>query len=67
MPPQAGPLAAVRARLGRVYQKYFSEAQGWLDYIDGIVIERNGDKLIIAAVDEATAPSIRCRWIGRES
>jgi uncharacterized protein len=77
MPLQAGPLAAVRARLARVYQKYFSEAQGWLDYIDGIgwdalhnrsiVIERNGDKLIIAAVDEATAPSIRCRWIGRES
>jgi predicted MPP superfamily phosphohydrolase len=66
---QARPLAAVRARLARVYvtgnHEYFSEAQGWLDYIDGIgwdalhnrhiVIERNGAKLIIAGVDDATA------------
>jgi predicted MPP superfamily phosphohydrolase len=69
MPLQARPLAAVRARLARVYvtgnHEYFSEAQGWLDYIDGIgwdalhnrhiVVERNGDKLIIAGVDDATA------------
>jgi hypothetical protein len=67
MPLQARPLAVVRAPLARVYVtgnfEYFSEAQGWLDYIDGIgwdalhnrniVIERNGDKLIIAGVDEA--------------
>src|SRR6476620_2788107 len=37
---QARPLAAVRARLARVYvtgnREYFSEAQGWLDYIYGI-------------------------------
>lgn len=66
---QARPLAAARARLARVYvtgnHEYFSEAQGWLDYIDGIgwdalhnrhiVVERNGDKLIIAGVDDATA------------
>ena len=66
---QARPLAAVRARLARVYvtgnHEYFSEAQGWLDYIDGIgwdalhnrhiVIERNGDKLVIAGVDDETA------------
>jgi predicted MPP superfamily phosphohydrolase len=66
---QAKPLAAARARLARVYvtgnHEYFSEAQGWLDYIEGIgwdalhnrhiVIERNGDKLIIAGVDDATA------------
>ena len=59
----------MRARLARVYvtgnHEYFSEAQGWLDYIDGIgwdalhnrhiVIERDGDKLIIAGVDDATA------------
>ena len=42
-----------------------SEAQGWLDYIDGIgwdvlhnkhiVIEREGDQLVIAGVDDATA------------
>jgi predicted MPP superfamily phosphohydrolase len=66
---QAKPLAAARARLARVYvtgnHEYFSEAQGWLDYIEGIgwdalhnrhiVIERNGDKLIIAGVDDETA------------
>ena len=67
--PQARPLAAVRARLARVYvtgnHEYISEAQGWLDYIDGIgwdalhnrhiVVERDGDKLVIAGVDDATA------------
>jgi uncharacterized protein len=66
---QARPLAAVQARLARVYvtgnHEYFSEAQGWLDYIDGIgwdalhnrhiVVERDGDKLIIAGVDDETA------------
>ncbi len=66
---QARPLAAVRAKLARVYvtgnHEYFSEAQGWLDYMDGIgwdalhnrhiVVNRNGDKLIIAGVDDATA------------
>jgi uncharacterized protein len=66
---QARPLAAVRARLARVYvtgnHEYFSEAQGWLAYIDGIgwdalhnrhiVIERNGHKLVVAGVDDETA------------
>ncbi|MGV0743077.1 metallophosphoesterase [Mycolicibacterium sp. XJ870] len=66
---QARPLAAVRARHARVYvtgnHEYFSEAQGWLDYIDGIgwdalhnrhiVVEHNRDKLIIAGIDDATA------------
>jgi predicted MPP superfamily phosphohydrolase len=66
---QARPLGAVRARLARVYvtgnHEYFSEAQGWLDYIDGIgwdalhnrhiVVERDGDKLVIAGVDDETA------------
>ena len=37
---QAMPLAAVRARLARVYvtgnHEYFSEAQGWLDYMESI-------------------------------
>ena len=37
---QAQPLAAVRGKLARVYvtgnHEYFSEAQGWLDYMDGI-------------------------------
>lgn len=67
--PQARPLADVRAKLARVYvtgnHEYFGEAQGWLDYIEGIgwdalhnrhiVVERDGDKLVIAGVDDATA------------
>ena len=66
---QARPLAAVRAQLARVYvtgnHEYFSEAQGWLDYIDEIgwdalhnkhiVVERGGDRLVVAGVDDATA------------
>ncbi|BBZ26047.1 metallophosphoesterase [Mycolicibacterium madagascariense] len=66
---QVRPLAAVRARLARVYvtgnHEYFSEAQSWLDYMTGIgwnalhnahvVVERGGDRLIVAGVDDATA------------
>jgi predicted MPP superfamily phosphohydrolase len=45
--------------------EYFSEAQGWLDYMETIgwdslhnqhiVVERGGDELIVAGVDDATA------------
>jgi uncharacterized protein len=66
---QAMPLAAVRAKLARVYvtgnHEYIYEAQEWLDYMQGIgwealhnrhvVVERGGDKLIVAGVDDATA------------
>ena len=66
---QAAPLATVRARLARVYvtgnHEYFHEAQGWLDYMADIgwdvlhnrhvVVERDGAKLVIAGVDDATA------------
>lgn len=66
---QAKPLASARAALARVYvtgnHEYFSEAQGWLDYMTEIgwdalhnrhiVVERGGDRLIIAGVDDATA------------
>lgn len=66
---QVRPLAAVRARLARVYvtgnHEYFSEAQSWLDYMAGIgwsalhnehvVVERGGDRLVVAGVDDATA------------
>jgi predicted MPP superfamily phosphohydrolase len=66
---QAMPLAAVRAKLARVYvtgnHEYIYEAQEWLDYMEGIgwealhnrhvVVERGGDKLIVAGVDDATA------------
>jgi predicted MPP superfamily phosphohydrolase len=55
--------------LARVYvtgnHEYFSEAQGWLEYMDRIgwsvlhnrhiVVERGGDRMVIAGVDDATA------------
>ena len=66
---QAQPLASVRARLARIYvtgnHEYYGEAQGWLDYMTEIgwdalhnrhiVVERNGDRLVLAGVDDATA------------
>jgi predicted MPP superfamily phosphohydrolase len=66
---QVKPLAAARGKLARVYvtgnHEYFSEAQGWLDYMETIgwdslhnrhiVLERGGDELIVAGVDDATA------------
>jgi uncharacterized protein len=66
---QAAPLAGVRARLARAYvtgnHEYFSEALGWLDYMDRIgwevlhnrhiVVERGGDRLVVAGVDDETA------------
>lgn len=68
---QASPLAGVRASSARVYvtgnHEYFSEAQGWLDYMESIgwaalhnrhiVVERGGDRLVVAGVDDATARS----------
>jgi len=61
---QARPLAAVRARLARLYvtgnREYFSEAQGWLDYIYGIgwdaLHNRHGANLEAALTN--TAPSL---------
>ena len=66
---QAAPLAAMRAHLARVYvtgnHEYYGEAAGWLDYMAGIgwdvlhnrhvVVERGGDRLVVAGVDDATA------------
>jgi predicted MPP superfamily phosphohydrolase len=66
---QAAPLAAMRGRLARVYvtgnHEYYGEAQSWLDYMAGIgwdvlhnrhlVVERSGDRLVVAGVDDATA------------
>ena len=66
---QAAPLASVTAASARVYvtgnHEYFSEAQGWLDYMESIgwdalhnrhiVVERGGDRLVVAGVDDATA------------
>ena len=66
---QASPLASVNATSARVYvtgnHEYFSEAQGWLDYMESIgwtalhnrhlIVEKGGDRLIVAGVDDATA------------
>lgn len=66
---QARPLASVRGRLARVYvtgnHEYVGEADGWLDYMQGIgwdalhnrhiVVERGGDSIVVAGVDDATA------------
>jgi uncharacterized protein len=68
---QATPLASVNATLSRVYvtgnHEYFSEAEGWLDYMESIgwaalhnrhvIVERGGDRLVVAGVDDATAQS----------
>ncbi|MGU3503305.1 metallophosphoesterase [Mycobacterium sp. C31M] len=65
---QAAPLASVRATT-RVYvtgnHEYYSEAQGWLDYMESIgwdalhnrhlTVQRGGDTLIVAGVDDDTA------------
>jgi predicted MPP superfamily phosphohydrolase len=66
---QAYPLASAQATSARVYvtgnHEYFGEAQGWLDYMESIgwaalhnrhvIVERGGDRLIVAGVDDATA------------
>jgi predicted MPP superfamily phosphohydrolase len=68
---QAAPLGDVRARLARTYvtgnHEYFGEAQGWLDHMRQlgweplhnrhIVVERDGCRLVVAGVDDATAAS----------
>ncbi|HEV7650272.1 MAG TPA: metallophosphoesterase [Actinophytocola sp.] len=66
---QAAPLGDVRARLARVYvtgnHEYFGEAQAWLDHMAALgwtplhnrheVVERGGDRLVLAGIDDATA------------
>jgi predicted MPP superfamily phosphohydrolase len=66
---QAAPLGAMRASLARTYvtgnHEYFGEAQGWLDHMRElgweplhnrhVVVERGGDRLMVAGVDDRTA------------
>ncbi|WP_217168439.1 metallophosphoesterase [Streptomyces sp. AC512_CC834] len=68
---QATPLGAVRATRARVYvtgnHEYYSEAQGWVDLMDElgweplrnrhVLLERGGDTLVVAGVDDVTAES----------
>jgi uncharacterized protein len=67
---QAAPLGTVRARLARTYvtgnHEYFGAvAEGWLDHMRElgweplhnrhVVVERDGARLVVAGVDDATA------------
>ena len=68
---QSAPLGTIRARLAKVYvtgnHEYFGEAQGWLDRMAELVweplhnrhvtVERGGDLLVLAGVDDVTAES----------
>ncbi len=68
---QAAPLGTITARLARVYvtgnHEYFGEAQDWLDHMASlgweplhnrhVVVERGGDRLVLAGIDDATAKS----------
>ncbi|WP_188940809.1 metallophosphoesterase [Nakamurella endophytica] len=66
---QAAPLAAVPARYARLYitgnHEYFSGAADWIRYMQDegwtvlhnrhVVLERGGDRLVLAGVDDRTA------------
>jgi predicted MPP superfamily phosphohydrolase len=66
---QAAPLGTMTAKLARTYvtgnHEYFGEAQGWLDHMRELgweplhnrhlVVERGGDRLVVAGVDDRTA------------
>ncbi|MGV9789105.1 metallophosphoesterase [Streptomyces sp. NPDC003435] len=68
---QAAPLGTVEATRARVYvtgnHEYYSEAQGWVDLMDELgweplrnrhlLLERGGDTLVVAGVDDVTAES----------
>ncbi|OIJ66451.1 metallophosphoesterase [Streptomyces mangrovisoli] len=68
---QAEPLGTVRATHARVYvtgnHEYYSAAQGWVDLMDELgweplrnrhlLLERGGDTLVVAGVDDVTAES----------
>ncbi|WP_339127900.1 metallophosphoesterase [Streptomyces sp. f51] len=68
---QAAPLGTVEATRARVYvtgnHEYYREAQGWVDLMDElgweplrnrhVLLERGGDTLVVAGVDDVTAES----------
>ncbi|MGA5324029.1 metallophosphoesterase [Streptomyces seoulensis] len=68
---QAAPLGTVEATRARVYvtgnHEYYSEAQGWVDLMGRlgweplrnrhVLLERGGDTLVVAGVDDVTAES----------
>ncbi len=66
---QAAPLGDIAARFARVYvtgnHEYYSHGQQWLDHMAGlgwqalhnrhVVVERGGDRLVVAGMDDLTA------------
>ncbi len=68
---QAAPLGTIRPRLAKVYvtgnHEYFGQAQAWLDHMTElgweplhnrhVVVERGGDRLVLAGIDDRTARS----------
>jgi|GEM_PF-165557 len=69
---QAAPLGVMRAGLARIYvtgnhEYYSEEAQGWLDHMAElgweplhnrhVVVDRGGDRLVLAGIDDITAAS----------
>jgi predicted MPP superfamily phosphohydrolase len=68
---QAAPLGIIKARLAKTYvtgnHEYFGEAQGWLDHMGElgweplhnrhVIVERGGDRLVLAGIDDRTAAS----------
>ncbi|WP_410870155.1 metallophosphoesterase [Nocardia sp. A7] len=69
---QVDPLGKVEAPLGRFYitgnHEYFGDAQGWIDYMASLgwqplhnqhtVLTRDGDRLVIAGIDDPTGKSL---------
>ncbi|GAB4050830.1 metallophosphoesterase [Catellatospora paridis] len=70
---QAAPLGDIRAKLARTYvtgnHEYYGEAEGWLAHMQNLgweclhnrhlVVERGGDRLVVAGVDDITASHSR--------
>ncbi|MCX4747984.1 metallophosphoesterase [Kitasatospora sp. NBC_01287] len=68
---QSAPLGTIRSRLAKVYvtgnHEYSGQAQGWLDRMADlgweplhnrhVTVERGGDSLVLAGVDDVTAES----------
>ncbi|WP_373281322.1 metallophosphoesterase [Nocardia transvalensis] len=69
---QVEPLGKVEAPLGRFYitgnHEYFGDAPGWIDYMTELgwqplrnqheVVERGGDRLVIAGIDDPTGVAL---------
>ncbi len=69
---QVDPLGKIDAELGRYYitgnHEYYGDAPGWIEYMTGLgwqplrnehrVLERGGDRLVIAGIDDPTGATL---------